>query len=86
MMPYFWQATVYLIFLGEPASFDCTRCSAVLPTPDLLRMHMFSHERRDTTSDQMSNAEKTTDAGPSASMSNQGVCNFHVYLMMSAEK
>ncbi|XP_067933419.1 sal-like protein 3 isoform X2 [Watersipora subatra] len=48
----------------EPASFDCTRCSAVLPSPELLGLHMFSHEKREVTSERISSTDK--DAGASA--------------------
>merc|ERR1719318_1507556 len=30
---------------AEPPSFDCTECPAVLPTPELLKMHMVTHQK-----------------------------------------
>lgn len=34
------------VFEGEPESFDCTECSAVLPSPELLKIHIFTTHRR----------------------------------------
>ena len=66
---------VFMIIIGEPASFDCTRCSAVLPSPELLKIHMFSHERRETTSDSAGPTDKVLEPPPNSSLANQGQSN-----------
>ncbi|KAF6031014.1 SALL1 [Bugula neritina] len=46
---------------GEPASFDCTQCSAVLPSPELLKIHMISHQRKELTLENSKETSLTSD-------------------------
>lgn len=50
------------LILAEPPSFDCTQCSAVLPNPELLKMHMVTHQKRH-------GAPESSDRSPNRSMS-----------------